>query len=51
MRAAALKSGTIYVRDDAPEPEPQLGHVLVQVKACGICGSDLHFAQHGGDVR
>ena len=47
MRAAALKSGKIYVRDDVPEPEPAFGQVLVQVKACGICGSDLHFAKHG----
>ena len=47
MRAAALKSGQIYVRDDVPEPEPAFGQILVQVKACGICGSDLHFAKHG----
>jgi len=50
MRAAALKSGRMYVRDDVPEPEPGFGQVLVQVKACGICGSDLHFAKHGGDM-
>jgi threonine dehydrogenase-like Zn-dependent dehydrogenase len=50
MRAAALKSGRIYVRDDAPEPELAFGQVLVQVKACGICGSDLHFAKHGADM-
>jgi len=47
MRAAALKSGTIYVNDDVPEPQPGFGQVLVQVKACGICGSDLHFVDHG----
>ena len=50
MRAAALKSGHLYVRDDIPEPEPGFGQVLVQVKACGICGSDLHFAQHGAEM-
>jgi threonine dehydrogenase-like Zn-dependent dehydrogenase len=50
MRAAALKSGRIYVRDDVPEPEPGFGQVLVQVKACGICGSDLHFAKYGADM-
>jgi threonine dehydrogenase-like Zn-dependent dehydrogenase len=50
MRAAALKSGRIYVRDDVPEPEPAFGQILVQVKACGICGSDLHFAKHGADM-
>ena len=47
MRAAVLRDGDIVVRDDVPEPEPGFGHVLVQVKACGICGSDLHFAKHG----
>jgi threonine dehydrogenase-like Zn-dependent dehydrogenase len=47
MRAVALKSGTIYVNDEAPDPVPGFGQVLVQVKACGICGSDLHFAKHG----
>jgi threonine dehydrogenase-like Zn-dependent dehydrogenase len=29
---------------------PESGQVLVGVKACGICGSDLHFAAHGADV-
>lgn len=24
-------------------PEPALGQVLVRVRACGICGTDLHF--------
>lgn len=47
MRAVALRSGRIYVRDDAPDPQPAFGQVLVEVKACGICGSDLHFAKHG----
>ncbi|MGK2949326.1 MAG: zinc-binding dehydrogenase [Acidimicrobiales bacterium] len=50
MRAVALKSGQLYVRDDVPEPTPGFGQVLVQVKACGICGSDLHFAKHGADM-
>jgi threonine dehydrogenase-like Zn-dependent dehydrogenase len=50
MRAVALKSGKIYVNEDAPDPQPGFGQVLVQVKACGICGSDLHFAKHGADM-
>jgi threonine dehydrogenase-like Zn-dependent dehydrogenase len=37
----------MVVRDDVPDPEPEFGQVLVEVKACGICGSDLHFAKHG----
>lgn len=50
MRAAALKNGEIYVNDAAPDPVPQAGEVLVEVCACGICGSDLHFAKHGASM-
>ena len=50
MRAAVLNRGEILVRDDVPEPVPGPGQVLVQVKACGICGSDLHFARHGAQM-
>ena len=37
-------------RDDVPDPIPEAGQVLVGVRACGICGSDLHFAAHGARV-
>jgi threonine dehydrogenase-like Zn-dependent dehydrogenase len=47
MRAAVLSRGAMVVRDDVAEPTPAFGQVLVEVKACGICGSDLHFAEHG----
>ena len=47
MRAAVLRNGELRVRDDVPDPEPGFGQVLVEVAACGICGSDLHFAKHG----
>src|SRR5215208_2744676 len=50
MRAAVLRNGQMVERDDVPEPVPGHGQVLVGVKACGICGSDLHFAKHGADV-
>ena len=50
MRAAVLRDGAIVVRDDAPDPVPAMGQVLVEVKACGICGSDLHFVDHGAEM-
>ena len=50
MRASVLRGGRMVYRDDVPEPTPGPGQVLVNVKACGICGSDLHFAKHGGQV-
>jgi threonine dehydrogenase-like Zn-dependent dehydrogenase len=50
MRAAVLRNGQMVERDDVPEPVPGPGQVLVGVKACGICGSDLHFAKYAADV-
>jgi threonine dehydrogenase-like Zn-dependent dehydrogenase len=50
MRASVLRNGRMVERDDVPEPVPGPGQVLVGVKDCGICGSDLHFAKHGADV-
>jgi threonine dehydrogenase-like Zn-dependent dehydrogenase len=50
VRAVALRNHELLVRDDIPEPKPEFGQVLVQVKACGICGSDLHFAKHGDEM-
>jgi threonine dehydrogenase-like Zn-dependent dehydrogenase len=47
MRASVLRAGRMVLRDDVAEPVPAPGQVLVGVKACGICGSDLHFAAHG----
>jgi 2-desacetyl-2-hydroxyethyl bacteriochlorophyllide A dehydrogenase len=50
MRAAVLRGGRMVHRDDVPEPVPGSGQVLVAVRACGICGSDLHFAAHAEQV-
>jgi 2-desacetyl-2-hydroxyethyl bacteriochlorophyllide A dehydrogenase len=50
MRAAVLREGRMVYRDDVPEPVPGPGQVLVGVRSCGICGSDLHFAAHGAEV-
>src|SRR5918999_110435 len=45
MRAAVFRAGDIVV-GDIPEPRPAAGQVLVKTLSCGICGSDLHAAQH-----
>ena len=45
MKAAVFRGGDIVV-GDIPEPRPGPGQVLVRTLACGICGSDLHAAQH-----
>ncbi|KAA8970430.1 zinc-binding dehydrogenase [Mycobacterium sp.] len=50
MRAAVLRDGRMVCRDDVPDPVPGPGQVLVAVRVCGICGSDLHFAAHGAEV-
>jgi threonine dehydrogenase-like Zn-dependent dehydrogenase len=50
MRASVLRDGHMVLRDDVPEPVPGQGQVLVAVRACGICGSDLHFAKHGREM-
>ena len=43
MRAAfGGKPGTVELRD-VPIPAPRGGEVLVKVRNCGICGSDLHW--------
>ena len=50
MRSTVLRDGKLVVRHDVAEPVPGAGQVLVEVKACGICGSDLHFARHGATM-
>ncbi|NEE04278.1 zinc-dependent alcohol dehydrogenase family protein [Phytoactinopolyspora halotolerans] len=43
MRAVVIsKPGSLSV-EDVPEPVPGPGDVVVDVGACGICGTDLHI--------
>jgi (R,R)-butanediol dehydrogenase / meso-butanediol dehydrogenase / diacetyl reductase len=47
--SSALMSAAVYVGDgkidvqQVPSPDPGPGEVLVEIAACGICGSDLHM--------
>lgn len=42
MKALVLREYRKLVYEDAPDPRVQPDEVLVEVKACGICGSDVH---------
>lgn len=46
--ASAVLHGPGDLRiEDRPMPEPGAGQVLVRVAAVGICGSDVHYYDHG----
>ena len=43
-----MKAGVFYSKNDLrieeiPKPSPKAGEVLIKVKACGICGTDVHI--------
>src|SRR5687768_5921014 len=42
MKALILKAYNEFAYEDVPEPQLGSHDVLVQVKSCGICGSDVH---------
>jgi threonine dehydrogenase-like Zn-dependent dehydrogenase len=49
MRAAVMR-GDRFVVEERPTPKPGPGNVLARVRACGICGSDLHYFHHVGQI-
>lgn len=46
MRAAFCRRPGALVLEDVPAPTPAAGEVVVRVRSCGVCGSDLHW--YGG---
>ena len=47
MKAVYLdKPGVVSVRE-VKTPKPKPSQVLIRVKACGVCGSDVHFYRSG----
>ena len=42
MQALTLVDSNEFEFGEVPDPEIGRGDVLVEVKACGICGSDVH---------
>ena len=46
MKAAVLVSGTRQLQiEDVPKPALTPGHVLLKVRACGVCRTDLHILE------
>jgi threonine dehydrogenase-like Zn-dependent dehydrogenase len=43
MKAVVLKGPGKLSFQDVPKPSLEKGYVMVKVKACGICGSDLRY--------
>ena len=46
MRAVDCHAGRLEVVD-LPDPAPGRGQLVLAVRRCGICGSDLHAKEHG----
>ncbi len=44
MKAARLEAGVLHIRE-LPVPEPGDEEALVQIRAAGVCHSDLHMAR------
>jgi len=47
MQAAVLHGAKDLRLEPRPRPEPQPGMVLLRLRRVGICGTDLHYFQHG----
>jgi L-iditol 2-dehydrogenase len=47
MRAAVLRAPHQIDLEERPVPGPGPGEVLVRVRSVGLCGSDVHYYEHG----
>jgi propanol-preferring alcohol dehydrogenase len=52
MKAAVVRSfGKPLAIEDVPIPTPGPGEVLVKVRACGVCHTDLHAASGDWPIK
>ncbi|WP_422747770.1 zinc-binding dehydrogenase [Mycobacterium sp. WMMD1722] len=49
MKAVVCQHGSLSVAD-LPDPRPARGQLLLEVRRCGICGSDLHAKDHADEL-
>jgi L-iditol 2-dehydrogenase len=47
MRASVLRGVGDVAIEERPVPEPGPGDVLVRIGSVGVCGSDVHYYEHG----
>ena len=47
MRVSVLRGAGDLVVEDRPAPVPGPHEVLVRVASVGVCGSDVHYFEHG----
>jgi L-iditol 2-dehydrogenase len=47
MKAVYLEEVGKFALREAPVPRPGLREVLVAIKSVGVCGSDIHYYEHG----
>jgi threonine dehydrogenase-like Zn-dependent dehydrogenase len=50
MKAVSCLQGALEVVD-LPNPAPQKGQLVLDVRRCGICGSDLHARHHADELQ
>ncbi len=48
MKAAVLHGAFDIRTETVPDPACEPHGVIIKVKSCGICGSDLHYYRHDG---
>ncbi|KUI24577.1 alcohol dehydrogenase [Mycobacterium sp. IS-1496] len=49
MKAVSCERGTLSVVE-LPDPQPAKGQLVLDVRRCGICGSDLHAKDHADEL-
>lgn len=49
MKAVSCEQGNLSVVN-LPTPKPARGQLLLEVRRCGICGSDLHAKDHADEL-
>lgn len=47
MRVSVLRTAGVVEVEQRPVPQPGPGEVLVRVGSVGVCGSDVHYFEHG----